>query len=454
MRRCIAVLLALSLFLNSAFSQAVPVSRLQGAISAAIQQKAFRRGFAANDPRFGATLNTVSSYVGTVAGSSAAAVVAGAITAPAWATVAIAAGVGAVVTLGVTLAIGGIVDWLFSSNPSDSTPVTQHFSSSQPAGNGLVAGGAYWRSSILNIYGSDAMTVIQTAIAQNWAADTTSTYQVGTCTTSSNPTSTSCLVTRVNKTTGYNQTGYAAVGASYYASGAPGSCQPGYVYQNSGCVAAPSQTPADAKVSAQAAINNLPASELTKPLNPQVVASLADRLWQDAAAQPGYAGLPYVASDPIAASDVDAWRQANPASWPTVQDYVAPQPANSSPWSLPSNPTSTTQDTSVPTSPSTNPASQNALQNLGPDPGIGAPALEATPTAQQILAPILGLLADFRAFVVPAHESTCPKPTFQVFGKSIVMDAHCNIAEQQRTTLYAVMAAVWLLAGALIVLRA
>jgi len=137
-----------------------------------------------------------------------------------------------------------------------------------------------------------------------------------------------------------------------------------------------------------------------------------------------------------------------------VQDYVSPQPATTSPWTLPSNPTSTTQDTSVATSPSTNAASANPLENLGPDPGIGSPTLETTPTAQQILAPILGLMADFRSFVVPAHESTCPKPTFQLFGKSIVMDAHCNIAEQQRAALYAVMAAVWLLAGALIVLRA
>ncbi len=454
MKRLFVAFLLACFFINAALAQAVPVSRMQSAISAAIQQKAFKRGFAANDPRFGATLNLVSGSVGTVAGSTAAAIVAGAITAPAWATVAISVGVGAVVTVGVTLAVNGVIDWLFPTNPTDTTPITTHQNQALPSGNGLVAGGAYWQTSILGIYSGDAMSGIQTAVSINWPADATSTYEVGTCTTTSNPTKTSCLVTRVNKATGYKQTGYAAIGSTYFASGAPGSCQPGFVYRASSCIAVPATTQPDAKVTAQQAVDALPASELSKPLNPQVVASLADKVWRDAAAQPGYSGLPYIATDPITTAEVDAWRQANPDRWPTVQDFVSPQPATNSPWALPSSPTATSQDPSAATSPSTNPAASSPLQNLGPDPGIGSPTLEPTPTARQILQPLLDLFPDFRSFVVPSHQATCPKPTFNVFGKQVVMDAHCTISEEQRSALYSVMAAVWAMTAAFIILRA
>ena len=80
--------------------------------------------------------------------------------------------------------------------------------------------------------------------------------------------------------------------------------------------------------------------------------------------------------------------------------------------------------------------------------------LEPTPTARQILQPLLDLFPDFRSFVVPSHQATCPKPTFNVFGKQVVMDAHCTISEEQRSALYAVMAAVWAMTAAFIILRA
>jgi len=423
-------------------------------MSGSIQQKIAKRGFAANDPRFGATLDLVSGGLAGVAGTTAAAVVAGAITAPAWATVAIAAGVGTVVTFGVGLAINGIYDWLFSPDPNDLTPITTHQNQATSSGSGLVAGGPYWQTSILSISGGDAMSAIQTAVSLNWPADATSNYEIGTCTTTANPTKTSCLITRVAKSNGYKQLAFAAIAANYYASGAPGTCQPGFVYKTSSCIAVPLTTVPDAKVTAQQAIDALTPAELAKPLNPSIVATLADKAWKDAAAQPGYDGIPYVATDPITAAEVDAWRQANPASWPTVQDFVNPQPAANSPWRLPASPTATTQNPSAPTATGTNPAASSPLQNLGPDPGIGAPGLETTPTALQILKPLLDLFPDLRTFVVPSHQATCPKPTFAVFGTQVVMESHCTISEEQRTALAAVMAAVWALTAVIIVLRA
>lgn len=439
--------------INNTFAASVSVSKMQQAISGVIQSKAVKRGFAANDPRYSATLDLVSSTAGGIAGTSAAAIVAGAITAPAWATVAIAIGVGAVVGVGVTLAINGTVDWLFSPNPSDTTPITQHFNQSQPVGNGLSVGASYWSSSILSIKGSDAIAVLTTAISLNWPDDATSHYAMGTCQDLTAPVRKSCLVDRINKTTNYNQKGYAAIGATYVASGAPANCAAGFVYYNSSCVPVPANN-ADAKLSAQAAINNLPPDELAKPLSPSIVAPVADKLWRDAASKVGYAGLPYNAADPITAADAEAVRAANPQNWPTVQDFVDPQPATNSPWTLPANSAATTQDPAAGNAVGTNPASANPLQNLGVDPGIGSPTLEPTPTAQQILQPLLNLFPDFRSFVTPSHQAVCPKPVFNVFGKSLTMDAQCTIAENQRTSLYAIMAAVWLICAAIIILRA
>lgn len=454
MKRIIAFLIAWVFILSTASAQSLPVSRMQSAISAAVQQKAIKRGFAQNDPRYGATLDLVSGGLGSAAGATAAAVVAGAITAPAWATVAIAAGVGAVVTYSVTLAVGGIVSWLFPSDPLDSTPITQHFTQATASGGGLTAGAAYWVTGVLPVYANDPMSAIQTVVPLNWPDTSTSRYQVGTCTDSTSPLKKTCFVNRINKSTGYNQADYSTVAAIYVASGAPGTCQPGFVYRSSSCIAVPAQVPADSKVSAQAAINALPASELAKPLNPAVVAALADKAWRDAAARPGYSGLPYIATDPITATDLQTVRDAEPSRWPTVQDFVAPQPSTTSPWALPSNPTATSQDPTAAPGATTNPAASQPLVNLGPDPGIGSPSLEATPTALQILQPLLNLFPDFRTIVLPTHQAACPKPTITAFGQTFLLDSHCDLAEQQRTALYSIMAAVWAIAAAIIVLRA
>ena len=207
-------------------------------------------------------------------------------------------------------------------------------------------------------------------------------------------------------------------------------------------------------MTAQEAISELTPGELAKPVNPELVAGMADKLWRDAAAQPGYSGLPYQASDPITAADVDAWRQANPQAYPTVAEFVKPQTMANSPFTLP---TSTTPVTSAdPAAPGvgTNPAASQPQQNLGTDPGIGAPSLESTPTAEQILKPIFDVMPGFKSFAMPAHTGTCPQPEFEALGQRFVMDQHCVLLDQNRSTLQAVMAAVWLLVAAFTVLRA
>src|SRR5690606_942757 len=98
--------------------------------------------------------------------------------------------------------------------------------------------------------------------------------------------------------------------------------------------------------------------------------------------------------------------------------------SSSNPWSLPANPTSSTPTLAQPNQDTVNPGAGNPTTNLGPDPGIGAPALEAVPTAQQIAQPILDMLPDLRGYKPSSHAGECPRPSIELYGTH-VLDAHC-----------------------------
>lgn len=429
-----------------------PVGYMQNTISGLIQQKAVKRGFASVDPRYGATLDAVSSVAGGAAASAATIVLAG-VTAPAWVTAAITFGIGAVVTYGVSLAADGAVKWLFGA-PADPKPVTVKGGSGSPVST-LVKGGPFWVSADSKVYGTDAQSVFNASVAlQVPNGSSGDKYEPGPCVFNAAGDDASCpfILVQLNGTRSVQKYG----GASYKVSGSPYGCSAGSFYINGVCKPVPDRgAVADQQLTVQQAIDKLPPAELAMPANPSLVASIADKLWRDAAAQPGYSGLPYRVDDPITETEVQTWRQANPSSYPTVQDLVKPQVSTNAPWTLPNSVTPvTSQETTAPSpSAGTNPAASNPLQNLGTDPGIGAPTLEQTPTAAQILKPIMDLMPGFKSLDV-GSTGQCPKPEFDALGQHYVVDSHCGLLEQNRALLAAVMLAVWTLASAVVVLRA
>lgn len=198
----------------------------------------------------------------------------------------------------------------------------------------------------------------------------------------------------------------------------------------------------------------------------QVLADLANKAWQQAAAQPGYTGQPYPASNPLTSFDTFQWTQANPNSSPTIDDLLRPATnAQVYPDGVPISPTviytapetnpnpGGNQNVNVINTPNVNVVNKVSV-DFGTDPGVADPTLEATPTGSQILQPLTSLFPEFRSFQTPSHASSCPKPAFDVFGKSVVMDSHCTIAEQHRAALAAVMMAVWMMVGLFILLSA
>jgi len=92
--------------------------------------------------------------------------------------------------------------------------------------------------------------------------------------------------------------------------------------------------------------------------------------------------------------------------------------------------------------------------DLGVDPGINSLQLEDTPTATRIFQPVMDSVKSLAVYTVPSHPSECPKPRFEIFDKSILMDGHCTLLDSVKPTLFTVMAAVWVVIGIIIILGA
>jgi hypothetical protein len=427
-----------------------------------VAEQAMRsRGFAQNDPRYYATVQGMSA-VSTAALSSAAGAVAGAavvtlvgVTAPAWASIALFAAVSTVVGFGVSLAVGSTIEWVFG-DPQSATPVT--VTGSAAATPALVQGGPYYQWGNNLLIGPTGESVLRSAIAAYYGPTASKQYRCINYQSSGN--NYTCLLQYRNLVGGQWSDWYSSTTqtAYYAATGSPYSCPSGQVYK-AGCVAATLPTTDGPQTLSQAA-QSLTQEQLDQPLNPAVVAAVTNSLWKQAASQPGYSGFPYPMSSPVTASEAQAWQQANPQSWPTVQDFVQPRPEYQTNPNVAALPSPAAQPGTVPSSfanqpnPSTvNPAQQSSLINLGPDPGIGSPGLETIPTAQQILDPILNMLPAHKNFSASSQVGQCPTPTISLYGTH-VLDAHCTLIDQNKSIIQAAMTFAWTALALFIVLSA
>ena len=418
-------------------------------------------GLLASDPR---VVNTLvrASYAIAAGAAVAGGITVGAVTAPAWASVAISLAVYNAIPSIIKLG-GTIMNWLF--RPDGKIDVSSDTTTGTST-SAMTLGGFYYRAqyyiksgaSIIysSIYGSDGEAIARQALANNQRV----VNEVFGTNTPVDP-AVKCTGTAPNTIT---------CGADTVAvpnqNGAPSSCPPGNYYLQSGvCTPFTFQVSAlspQTAVTPQVAIGAIPASELGKPLNPGIIAGLANSAWQRAASQAGYDGIPYPISNPITSAQVQEWYNANPSIAPRIGDFTAPNPATTSvqvPWALPTNPAS-----SAPTTTATaatvanvgtiNPAGANPLQNLGVDPVTPAPTLEASPTAPMILAPILNMLPGLRTFNVTGHTATCPKPTVLLVGRTITMDAHCTVIDSIKPILQTAMLFAWAAISLFIILAA
>jgi hypothetical protein len=360
--------------------------------------------------------------------------------------IALAAGVGTLVSYAVTLGLDALTKWYFN----DDQTITPDTSSPSPA---LQSGQQYWHC--VGIGSNDYIGSSPTVINSCWAdyvaqlAPTDTGYQstISNCKLINSGTMYQCeWHLKSGAIMGYQDS---ALSSSSQLS--TNSCPAGNVFKVSTSACVPEILP-DAqpvKETPSQAVNDIPAADLDKPLNPAIIAAMANRLWEQAASQPGYDGIPYPYSNPITADEVSNWTQANPDYAPTVSDFVTPNPdpatdsgTPGSQWTLPQNPSTTT-----------NPAQASPQTNLGSDPNIGAPTLEAPPTAQQIAQPILDLLPNLRNFQPVTQTGICPRPTIELYGTH-VLDAHCKLIEDNKPIIQAAMVFAWAVIALFIILSA
>ena len=442
--RKIMFTMVLVLVTQMALAAEVPVSKMQNALSGVTQQKMKSEGFLSIDPRYNRTQVAIGGLaIGYAA--EAVAVTALGVTAPAWASVAAIAIAG---YAGI-LAIDAGVKWIYKDknsvqvgdNPaSPNTPAGLSPPSTVWVKNGVVGGtkdaACTGQPPSSGMTGSHPWTVYHVMV--NGVCEGFRTFTDTGSVVDAGPDDTFTVVTN-------NTTRCPGINLSASAGKCPASNFP----EPAG---APVKTISDAA-------DALTAPQKAAPLNPQIIADLANDFWREAATAPGYDGLPYDATKPITAAEVATWQAANPTSWPSVGDFVAPQAAPSggtasSPFVMPLSPTPVTSaDPSTNPSAGTNPSTE-PLTNLGTDPGIGAPALEPIPTAQQILSPLLDLFPTLKNFAVPNHSSVCPKWTMHILNSDYTLQDHCPMLEQIRPTLYAVMAVAWVLIALFIILAA
>lgn len=229
---------------------------------------------------------------------------------------------------------------------------------------------------------------------------------------------------------------------------------------------APAGGSAQQYASLDAAVSGITAQDKAKALSPEALARVVDSAWARAASQPGYQGLPYSVTQPVTPAEVSAWQNENPTQNPTLGDLLVPAVAPGT-VAVPISPDVTVSPnpnpdpgTGEPTPAPAGTTNVNVVNvptvrvEWGADPGISAPSLEQAPTASAILTPLLNLMPSLRNFAVPAHNSVCPKPSFSMFQKQIVMEAHCAVLDDVKPTLYAIMGFVWLMLAAFIILRA
>ncbi|WP_146083328.1 hypothetical protein [Methylobacter tundripaludum] len=190
----------------------------------------------------------------------------------------------------------------------------------------------------------------------------------------------------------------------------------------------------------------LTAAQASAPLSNGSLADVADAVYQKAAADPANAGKIFPYSL------TDPVTASDVSTWSTLNPTSVPTMTDAM---SPIGSTVTIPNPYAPAAPAVSTSTPPVL-DLGPDPAIPAPGLESTPTASQILSPILGLMPDLKSFVVPSHTATCPRPTASVWGKTLTLSGHCDLldAPAVRDTLYAVMALVWTMVGLFIVLKA
>jgi len=185
------------------------------------------------------------------------------------------------------------------------------------------------------------------------------------------------------------------------------------------------------------------ADMMNQPFPQQLTASLADQLWKNAAAQPGYDGYPYDATNPVSQADV-ATSPVTP-TWNDVLD-TAPRPAGSTSVPIDVNPIPSTPyqpgqtGATPPASGTTGTTPPSDPCAIDPNASACAP-LGSAPAAPPI--PTSSTNVSMSPWNVGPSDGACPAPkVFEVLGSqySLAFDPLCALVQMLRPLVLALCA--------------
>ena len=428
-----------------AYAQTSGAPGMMPAISALVGAAAAAEGFVANDPRIAATVAAIGATAAGFA-SSLAAAAGSAVGAVPWVAVAASAGIGALLA-GVPTTLGNDTLTAWKINSDGTVTTTRSASSSGNPFPPITSGVDLWCT--YSFCGGSVLAAAQAFAQANYpggggqSASAVSCDGSGTCTIQIYSSSGS-LAGTTQVSPGHSSVAY---------SGA--NCDSGLLSGSTCMTYVPPPPPPPVTGSPTSAAAGTSSSDAADTLNPVMLADTVNALWLDAAQGSGYNGLPYPVNAPILPSQAGTIETELGGSAPTVGSFTSGAGTLSgTSSSAPFGTTGASTGTGASAVPAaTNPGS-GAEVNLGPDPGVGLPSLESTPTAAQILAPLLNLMPDLRSFSVPAHGAVCSPLVIPFFDKSLSTTAHCDLAEKVRPELHGAMLLVYSLVALFIVLAA
>lgn len=444
---------------------AAPMNRL---VAQSVYKRMVARGFAANDPRIAATTSTMGTVA--TAASTAASAVAAIAGAPVWVTIAIGLGVTA-------LAVGAY--YLFAPDSPDA--VTQNPALPIPVAK---ADGSQWRAPKIDPVTSptfptsspDVNEWFDVLLANNmaeaacvgWWTDTIDDGSgLGTCfNTLQEGVTVAAAYWNLSTGAGVVQadticaSGYSLTTGRFFADcslmegGAIGR-------QIRFSKAADTVTPSEWAQRADAAL-------LNEKANLQAVADISNKLWEQAALQPGYQGVPYDAAQKVTALDVAQSIATDPTLGVTVRDLVSSPVRDGAGNIVIPTPNGYTGPNPVPLpDPNAGTDPPPVVVNVetcglpgkppcaidwgGQAPPPGDPVARSD---QELRGAVTNPWLSFAGWSVPTHLAQCPTASFEALSRTFVLDAHCALLDAHTSALRAAMIAVFGIASLFVVMRA
>lgn len=243
--------------------------------------------------------------------------------------------------------------------------------------------------------------------------------------------------------------GHISTSETYTAQKAPAksSCGTGFVFNASACVPDPSATIGEQTNIVQIGdlLTKLSEADKQAKVSPTDLSNLTNA-WLSALNQAGYQNAPMTNPSDFANADVSVEQALSPITKAQLEAATTPIPTTAT------NATATTAPTTTTNPDGSTTVNVNAKVDLGTDPGIVAPGLEATPTTNQILDPIFNMMP--KKFTISGPQGSCPNPTVILLGHSYNFDLMCNILNTNASIISAIMLFAFAIAALRIVLSA